>query len=201
MQPCLGYCLYDQVGAPSYSLNIQDEVRKQECGTDNHSFETLPHCLNVATLSFFCRYCFGRCSSELAELFLLPYLSGISTRYSNRLHDFSVTILGCCNDVSVSSFFPYTTRPWNFLPAECFPLTYYRKCFKRDNAQVFIFCWLLLLKYNSAIFEVIKTKYSFFAQQFSEKNISFFLNGNYVINKQGIHTRNVKCAIMKVELY
>ena len=28
---------------------------------------------------------FGRCSSELAELFLLPYLCGRSTRYSNRL--------------------------------------------------------------------------------------------------------------------
>ena len=83
---------------------------------------------------------FGRCSSELAELFLLPYLCGRSTRYSNRLHNFSVTILGSFYDVSVNSFFPYTARLWNFLPAECFPLTYYRNGFKRDNAQVFIFC-------------------------------------------------------------
>ena len=93
--------------------------------TVNHSFETLPHCLNVATLSLFCRCCFGRCSSDLAELFLLPYLIGRSTRYSNRFHDFFVTILGCFNDVSVSSFFPCTARLWNSLPAECFPLTYY----------------------------------------------------------------------------
>ena len=28
-----------------------------------------PHCLNVASLSLFYRYCFGRCWSELAELF------------------------------------------------------------------------------------------------------------------------------------
>ena len=162
MPPCMGYCLYDQVGASIYSLNIWDELQKRECRTVNHSFETLPHCLNVATLSLFCRYCFGRCSSELAELFLLPYLCGRSTRYSNRLHNFTVTIFGCFNDVSVSSFFPYTARLWNFLPAECFPLTYYRNGFKRDNAQVFIFCWLLLLKINAAIFEVIMTKYSFF---------------------------------------
>ena len=42
---------------------------------------------NVASLSLFYRYYFGRCSSELAELVPLPY-----SRYSNRLHDFSVTI-------------------------------------------------------------------------------------------------------------
>ena len=164
-QPCMGYYLHDQVGATSYSLNIWDELQTRECRTVNHSFETLPHCLNVATLSLFCRYCFGRCSSELAELFLLPYLSGRSTRYSNRWHDFSVTILGCFSDVFISSFFPCTARParlWNSLPAECFPLTYYRNGFKTDNAKVFIFCWLLLLKINAAIFEVIKTKYSFF---------------------------------------
>ena len=150
----MGYCLHDLVFAPNYSLNIWDELQKRECRTVNHSIESLPHCLNVATLSLFCRYCFGRCSSELAELFLLPYLCGRSTRYSNRLHNFTVTILGCFNDVSVSSFFPYTARLWNFLPAECFPLTYYRNGFKRDNAQVFKFCWLLLLyvKINAAIF-------------------------------------------------
>ena len=151
----MGYCLHDLVFAPNYSLNIWDELQKRECRTVNHSIESLPHCLNVATLSLFCRYCFGRCSSELAELFLLPYLCGRrSTRYSNRLHNFSVTILGCFNDVSVSSFFPYTARLWSFLPAECFPLTYYRNGFKRDNAQVFKFCWLLLLyvKINAAIF-------------------------------------------------
>ena len=141
------------------------ELQTWECRTINHSFETLPHCLNVATLSLFCRYCFGRCSSELAEQFLLPYLIGRSTRYSNRWHDFSVTILECFSDVFISSFFPCTARParlWNSLPAECFPLTYYRNGFKADNANVFIFCWLILLKINAAIFEVIKTKYSFF---------------------------------------
>ena len=145
-------------------MNIWDELQKREYRPVNHSFETLPHCLNLATLSLFCRYCFGRCSSELAKLFLLPYLSGRSTGYSNRLHDFSVTILGCFNDVSVSSFSPCTVRLWNSLPAECFLLTYYQNGFKRGNAQVFLFGRLLLLyvKINVAIFEVIKTKHSLF---------------------------------------
>ena len=51
--PCMGYCLHEYAGAPSYSLNIWDELQKWKYRTVNHSFETLPHCLNVATLSFF----------------------------------------------------------------------------------------------------------------------------------------------------
>ena len=44
--------------------------------------------------------------------------------YSDRLHDFYVTIPGCYKDVYVNSFFPRTARLWNSLPIECFPLTY-----------------------------------------------------------------------------
>ena len=33
----------------------------------------LAHRQNVDSLSFFCKYYFGRCSSELAELVRLPY--------------------------------------------------------------------------------------------------------------------------------
>ena len=54
----------------------------------------------------------------------LPYSRGRSTCYSDRLHDFSVTIRMCYKDVYVNSFFPLTARVWNTLPIECFPLTY-----------------------------------------------------------------------------
>ena len=47
-----------------------------------------------------------------------------SARYSDRLHDFSVTIPRCYKDVYVNSFFPCTARLWNSLPIECFPSTY-----------------------------------------------------------------------------
>ena len=60
---------------------------------------------------------------ELAELFLLPYLIGRSTHYSNRLRDISVIIPGCYKDRYVTSFFPRTARLWNSLSAECFPVT------------------------------------------------------------------------------
>ena len=85
--------------------------------------EALAHCQNVASLSFFYRYYFGRCSSELAQLVPLPFSRGRSTRYSDRLHDFSVTIPRCYKDFYVNSFFPRTARPWNSLPVKCFPLT------------------------------------------------------------------------------
>ena len=57
------------------------------------SLETLAHRRNVASLSLFYRYCFGRCSSELAQLVPLRFSRERSTRYSDRLHDFSFTIL------------------------------------------------------------------------------------------------------------
>ena len=110
MRPCMGYSFHDLVGAPSWSSNIWDKLQKREFRSVNHSLETLCHCLNVATLSLFCRYRFGRCLSEPAKLFLLPYLLERSTHYSNRLHDFSVTILWCFKDVCVSKFVHGTAR-------------------------------------------------------------------------------------------
>ena len=85
---------------------------------------TLDHRRNVVSLSRFCRYYFGRCSSELAQLVPLPYSRGRSTRSSDRLHDFSVIIPRSYKDVYVKSFFPGTTRLWNSLSIECFPWTF-----------------------------------------------------------------------------
>ena len=48
------------------------------------SVEPLAHCHNVASLSLFYRYYFGRCSSELAQLIPQPYFLGRSTLYSDR---------------------------------------------------------------------------------------------------------------------
>ena len=47
-----------------------------------------------------------------------------SISYSDRLHDFSVTIPRCYKGGYANSFFPCTARVWNSLPIECFPLTY-----------------------------------------------------------------------------
>ena len=59
------------------------------------SLEPLAHCQNVASISLLFKYYFGRCSSELARLVSLPFSLGMSSRYSDRLHDFSVAIPIC----------------------------------------------------------------------------------------------------------
>ena len=117
IRPCMEYCCHVWAGAPSCYLELLDKLQKS-------------HRRNVASLSIFYRYYFGRCSSELAQLVPLPYSRRRSTRYSDRLHDFSVTIPRCYKDVYVNSFFPRTARLWNSLPIECFPLTYDLSGFK-----------------------------------------------------------------------
>ena len=94
------------------------------------SLEPLAHRRNVASLSLFCRFYFRKCSSELAQLVPLPFSRGRSTHYSERLHDFSVTIPRCYKDVYVNSFFPRTAKLWNSVPIEYFSLTYDLSGFK-----------------------------------------------------------------------
>ena len=122
------YCCHVWAGAPSFYLDLLDKLQKRICRTVGPSFaaslEPLAHCWNVASLCLFYRYYFGRCSSELAQLVSLPFSRGRSTCYSDRLHDFSVTIPRCYKDVYVNSFFSCTARLWNSLPIECFFLIY-----------------------------------------------------------------------------
>ena len=84
---------------------------------------TLGSLSKCGQLKSFYRYYFGRCFSELVQLVPLPFSRGRSTRYSDRLHYFSVTIPRCYKDVYVSSFFPGVARLWNYLHLGCFPLT------------------------------------------------------------------------------
>ena len=134
IQPCMEYCCCVWAGAPSCYLELLDKLQKQICRTVGPSIagslEPLAHRQNVTSLSLFYRYYFGRCSSELAQLVPLPYSQGRYTHYSDRLHDFSVTIPRCYKDFYVNSFFPRTARLWNSLPIECFPLTYDLSGFK-----------------------------------------------------------------------
>ena len=134
IRPCMEYCCHVWAGAPSCYLELLDKLQKRICRTAGPSLavslEPLVHRRNVASLSLFYRYYFGRCSSELAQLVPLSYSRGRSTRYSDRLHDFSVTIPRCYKGVYVNSFFPRTARLWNSLPIECFPLTYDLSGFK-----------------------------------------------------------------------
>ena len=117
IRPCIEYCSDVWAGTPSCYLELLDKLQKRICKTVGPSlatsFEPLAHRRNAASLSLFYRYYFGRCSSELAQLAQLvplPFSRGRSTLYSDRMHDFSVTIPRCYKDVYVNSFFPRKVR-------------------------------------------------------------------------------------------
>ena len=71
------YCCHVWAGAPQLLLGIVRQAKKRICRTVDSSLaaslEPLAHRRNVAMLSFFYRYYFGRCSSELAQMVLLSF--------------------------------------------------------------------------------------------------------------------------------
>ena len=90
------YCYHVWTGAPSCYLELLDKLQKLICRTVGPSLATslepFAHCGNRSSLTLFYRNYFGRCSSELIQLVPLTYSQDRSTRYSDRLHNFSVTI-------------------------------------------------------------------------------------------------------------
>ena len=115
MRPRIEYCCYvSGLVALVATWNCYISYKKQICRTAGPSLATslqpLAHRRSVASLSLFYRYSFRRCSSELVELVPLPFSRGRSTRYSDKLHDFSVTIPKCYKDVYINGFFPRTAK-------------------------------------------------------------------------------------------
>ena len=107
--PCMKYCCHVLAGAPSCYLTLLNKLQKwifRTIGSSlTASIETLAHQQNVASLSLFCKYYFGKCSSELAKLAPLPYSQGRSTCYFDRLHDFLSSFLDVTRiSMSIVSF-------------------------------------------------------------------------------------------------
>ena len=114
-------------GAPSWYLELLDKLQNWICRTVGPSlgasFESLAHRRNLASLSPFCRYHFGRCSSELAQLVPLRYSWGRSTCYSNRLHNSSVSIRRCYTDFYIRRCFCQQFSAYRMLSFDlCFNL-------------------------------------------------------------------------------
>ena len=104
-------------------MNILDKLQKPVYGTVGlrlaSYLEPFAYRRHVCGRSLFHRD--YSCSLELAELVSLHYFSGWPTRYSNsRLHDFSITILKCYEDVYISSFFPRKEESGNICPRNIF---------------------------------------------------------------------------------
>ena len=98
-------------------LNLLDKLQKQICRSVGPPFvaflEPLAHCRNVASLDISCRYYFCKYSSEMAELVPRFYSRGKFTHFSDRCHDFSITIPRCYKDASVNRVIPREMRQNN----------------------------------------------------------------------------------------
>ena len=133
------YCSHVRAGAPSSYLELLDKLQKWICRTAGPSLaaslEPLAYRRNLCSLSLFCRYYFGRCSSELTQFVPLPYSQGGLLVILIGCMVF-FTIPRCYKDVSISSFLPRTARLLSFLPKECFVLTYDLNEFKWPNRHL-----------------------------------------------------------------
>ena len=105
ISPCMEYYCDVWAGAPSCYLELLDKIQKWICSIVGRSLaaslEPFVYCRDVARSSLFYRCYFCRRSSELAQPVPLPFFSGRSTRYSYRMHIFSVAIYRCYRDVYV----------------------------------------------------------------------------------------------------
>ena len=139
IRPCMKYCCHVWAGPPSCYLELLDELQKQKSRTAGPSLaaflEPLAYRQNVVSLSLLYRNYFGKWSSKLPQLVPLSYSQVMPTHYSNRFHDFSVTIFRCYKDIFLNSSFPRTARLWNSL--EFFSLNYDINGFKsRINRHI-----------------------------------------------------------------
>ena len=70
-------CCHACAGTPSQYLEMLDKLQNWTCRTVGREVATSPepltHHQNIANLNLFYWYCFGRCSSELAQLVPFPY--------------------------------------------------------------------------------------------------------------------------------
>ena len=120
-------------GSSHRSLSALDSVQhrlKGLVGPELYStLQPLSHRRNVASISLFYRYIYGKCSTELHSLVPPLRVFRRQTRYSNDCakHPFLLQILKSHHKFHESSFFPR-----NSLPPEAFPDNYNINKFKSN---------------------------------------------------------------------
>ena len=90
---------------------------------------------NVASLALFYRYFYANCSSDLANCVppLLPRPRCI--RFASFSHPYSFHFSNARINKYSQSFFPFSGKLWNSLPASIFPPAYDLNCFKREVSR------------------------------------------------------------------
>ena len=132
------YCCHLWAGAPKTHLQLPDRVEKRAKNLMGQQLanKLLPLSVrrlrrDVASLSLFYRYYFGKCSSALGEIVLKPKVFSRNTRRANPLTCYHVNIERTRTQGRSQSLFVRTGHLWNQLPSSCLPAQYNLDSFKR----------------------------------------------------------------------
>ena len=135
IRPLMEYCCHLWAGAPKTHLQLLDRVEKRAKNLIGQPLanELLPLSVrrDVASLSLFYRYYFGKCSSALSESVPKPKVFSRGTRRANPLTCYHVSLERTRTKGRSNSFFVRTAKLWNQLPSSCFPAQYNLDSFKR----------------------------------------------------------------------
>ena len=93
VRPSMKYCCHGWAGAPSRYLELLDKLQKRICRAKGSSL--------FVSLEPLAHRRFGRCSSELAKLFSLPYSWSRSVRYSD---DYMIFLLPFLDVTRISMY-------------------------------------------------------------------------------------------------
>ena len=131
--PFIEYCSHIWDGAPrSHGLDLLDQVKKPVVSFVGSglsaNLQALSHRSDVASLSLYYKYYYGKCSSELADL--IPVTLVIVLMHSEQMHRHTVNSPLCRTKFYQSSFFPHAEALWNSLTNEFFPPDYELTAFK-----------------------------------------------------------------------
>ena len=135
IRPIMEYCCHLWSGAPKSHLSFLDRVqhrmKKLVGSTLYDTLQPLSQRRDVASLSLFYRYFFGRCSDSLHSSMFPNFVASRSTRRVNSLHSLCVQVPRSRTVSRSSDFFVRTANQWNSLPSLCFPDRYDLSAFKR----------------------------------------------------------------------
>ena len=144
VRPIMEYCCHLWAGAPQTHLRPLDRVERRVKNLVGQvlgeQLQPLSVRRDVASLSLFYRYYFGRCSPSLSDCVPQPKSYSRSTRAASSSSMFQVE---CERSRTVSrsrSFFVRTSQMWNRLPQCVFPEKYDISSFKRRVNRFLMDC-------------------------------------------------------------